>query len=75
MNELMFQAGVKGMSERSELIPCIIYTCSHWLLLLFITVVYCEVYSMYLGDGVSVNCCAIMQICIITGIVIIGLVA
>ena len=23
MNELMFQAGVKGMSERSELIPCI----------------------------------------------------
>ena len=25
MNELMFQAGVKGMSERSELIPCIIY--------------------------------------------------
>ena len=22
MNELMFQAGVKGMSERSELIPC-----------------------------------------------------
>ena len=30
MNELMFQAGVKGMSERSELIPCIsiyIYTC------------------------------------------------
>ena len=25
MHELMFQAGVKGMSERSELIPCIIY--------------------------------------------------
>ena len=25
MNELMFQAGVKGMSERSELIPCSIY--------------------------------------------------
>ena len=25
MNELMFQAGVKGMSERSELIPCILY--------------------------------------------------
>ena len=24
MNELMFQAGVKGMSERSELIPCIV---------------------------------------------------
>ena len=24
MHELMFQAGVKGMSERSELIPCII---------------------------------------------------
>ena len=24
MNELMFQAGVKGMSERSELIPCIL---------------------------------------------------
>ena len=24
MNELMFQADVKGMSERSELIPCII---------------------------------------------------
>ena len=23
MHELMFQAGVKGMSERSELIPCI----------------------------------------------------
>ena len=23
MNELMFQAGVKGMSERSKLIPCI----------------------------------------------------
>ena len=22
----MFQAGIKGMSERSELIPCIIYT-------------------------------------------------
>ena len=22
MHELMFQAGVKGMSERSELIPC-----------------------------------------------------
>ena len=28
MNKLMFQAGVKGMSERSELIPCIIlYKC------------------------------------------------
>ena len=25
MNELMFQAGVKGMSERSELIPCTNY--------------------------------------------------
>ena len=25
MHELMFQAGVKGMSERSELIPCNIY--------------------------------------------------
>ena len=25
MHELMFQAGVKGMSERSELIPCTIY--------------------------------------------------
>ena len=25
MNELMFQAGIKGMSERSKLIPCIIY--------------------------------------------------
>ena len=25
MHELMFQAGVKGMSERSELIPCISY--------------------------------------------------
>ena len=24
MHELMFQAGVKGMSKRSELIPCII---------------------------------------------------
>ena len=23
MHELMFQAGVKGMSKRSELIPCI----------------------------------------------------
>ena len=23
MHDLMFQAGVKGMSERSELIPCI----------------------------------------------------
>ena len=28
MNELMFQAGVKGMSERSELIPCIIIIIS-----------------------------------------------
>ena len=27
MHELMLQAGVKGMSERSELIPCIIYHC------------------------------------------------
>ena len=26
MNELIFQAGVKGMSERSELIPCMMYT-------------------------------------------------
>ena len=26
MNELMFQAGAKGMSERSELIPCNYYT-------------------------------------------------
>ena len=26
MHELMFQAGVKGMSERSELIPCHHYT-------------------------------------------------
>ena len=26
MNELMFQAGVKGMSERSELIPCNLIT-------------------------------------------------
>ena len=25
MNELMFQAGVKGTSERSELIPCLLY--------------------------------------------------
>ena len=25
MHELMFQAGVKGMSERSELIPCNYY--------------------------------------------------
>ena len=25
MNELIFQAGVKGMSERSELIPCNYY--------------------------------------------------
>ena len=25
MHELMFQAGVKGMSERSELIPCTIH--------------------------------------------------
>ena len=25
MHELMFQAGVKGMSERSELIACKIY--------------------------------------------------
>ena len=25
MHELMFQAGVKGMSERSELIPCNLY--------------------------------------------------
>ena len=25
MHELMFQAGVKGMSERSKLIPCIVY--------------------------------------------------
>ena len=25
MNELMFQAGVKEMSERSELIPCKYY--------------------------------------------------
>ena len=25
MHELTFQAGVKGMSERSELIPCIYY--------------------------------------------------
>ena len=25
MHELMFKAGVKGMSERSELIPCNIY--------------------------------------------------
>ena len=25
MHELMFQAGVKGMSERSELIPCTVY--------------------------------------------------
>ena len=24
MHELMFQAGVKGMSKRSELIPCIL---------------------------------------------------
>ena len=28
MHELMFQAGVKGMSERSELIPCILYIAS-----------------------------------------------
>ena len=28
MHELMFQAGVKGMSERSELIPCIYYNSS-----------------------------------------------
>ena len=26
MHELMFQAGVKGMSERGELIPCIYYS-------------------------------------------------
>ena len=30
MHDLMFQAGVKGMSERSELIPCIyIYIYIH----------------------------------------------
>ena len=27
MHDLMFQAGVKGMSERSKLIPCIEYMC------------------------------------------------
>ena len=27
MHELVFQAGVIGMSERSELIPCIIILC------------------------------------------------
>ena len=30
MNELMFQAGVKGMSERSELIPCNNYYYNIW---------------------------------------------
>ena len=28
MHELMFQAGVKGMSEQSELISCIYYKCT-----------------------------------------------
>ena len=35
MNELMFQAGVEGMSERSELIPCTnycsLYNCTRCL--------------------------------------------
>ena len=37
MHELMFQAGVKGMSERSELIPCSILTIdlASYLLLLY----------------------------------------
>ena len=40
MHELMFQAGVKGMSERSELIPCIVHMyidyvrCMHVLICL-----------------------------------------
>ena len=35
MHELMFQAGVKGMSERSELIPCNIKVDVHKYLNLY----------------------------------------
>ena len=42
MHELMFQTGVKGMSERSELIPCNIYIYIYkWLLLVEISCLTC----------------------------------
>ena len=36
MHELMFQAGVKGMSERSELIPC-----KYYVLIIALDYLYC----------------------------------
>ena len=36
MHELMFQAGVKGMSERSELIPCNNYYNNNKLVIHFL---------------------------------------
>ena len=35
MHELMFQAGVKGISERSELIPCISYKQENMEVIIF----------------------------------------
>ena len=41
MIELMFQAGVKGMSERSELIPCsYLYSIIYFILVDYIVRVY-----------------------------------
>ena len=48
MHELMFQAGVKGMSERSELIPCNIIKRERESILLHYRM-YCTIHSsMYI---------------------------
>ena len=44
MNELMFQAGVKGMSERSELIPCTLI-CMHIVPYLIVHGIYTHMHA------------------------------
>ena len=43
MHELMFQAGVKGISKQSELIPCIIYIGTDSSLLVVTNIKYIRV--------------------------------
>ena len=51
----MFQAGVKGMSERSELIPCTVYLCIHS------AVVNKNKYNVMYLAAVHCNCSAVVN--------------
>ena len=50
MHELMFQAGVKGMSERSELIPCMYYYIIVFALIFVkLSLSHCEHFEKYIA--------------------------